>query len=41
MVMGDGVDGIGLYKNGVFLLRNVTVNGIGDMTFSFGPTEVG
>ncbi|MDQ7027593.1 MAG: hypothetical protein Q9P01_18570 [Anaerolineae bacterium] len=34
---GDGVDGIGLYKDGLFILRNVTEQGSLDYIFHFGP----
>jgi hypothetical protein len=38
---GDGVDGIGLYKAGLFLLRSNTASGVVDRTFRFGLQEPG
>ena len=34
---GDGIDGIGVYKSGTFILRSLTSDGVVDDTLLFGP----
>jgi hypothetical protein len=38
---GDDIDGIGLYKDGVFLLRQTASDGPPEMTFRYGASEPG
>ena len=38
---GDGTDGIGLYKDGVWLLRDVSEGGPIEQVIHFGPAEAG
>jgi hypothetical protein len=33
---GDGVDTVGVYRNGVFFLRNSNTSGFADLVFAFG-----
>jgi hypothetical protein len=38
---GDGVDGIGLYRNGEFILRSIVAGQVQESRFSFGTLESG
>jgi hypothetical protein len=38
---GDGVDGIGLYRNGEFILRSIVSGQVQESRFSFGTLEAG
>ena len=38
---GDGIDGIGLYKNGIWMLRNSTSSGKVDVAFVYNPLGQG
>jgi hypothetical protein len=33
---GDGIDSIGIYRNGLFYLRNSNTQGFADMVFALG-----
>ncbi len=33
---GDGIDSVGIYRGGVFYLRNSNTQGVADIVFAFG-----